>query len=201
VADNLPPHVLDQLRGLSLFDEMADDELAEIETLVDDIDVDPGQVLIREGWLGQQAFVILTGQAAVSVQGQRIATVGPGEIVGQTALTGGDPRPATVTAVTPMHLVVLDQARFGISSPHDSIVVKMLAVISKRPEPAEADPRPRADTPRGPANAAGVPHGIAPPRGRRLFRCRFCLERFHVAVGGYCLYSPDARHDLEEWRH
>jgi hypothetical protein len=71
-----------------------------------DTQVVAGQVLTGEGAPGRQAFIIVDGQAVVSISGRPIATVGPG----QMAVIDPEPRAATLTAVTPLRVLVLDPA-------------------------------------------------------------------------------------------
>jgi CRP-like cAMP-binding protein len=67
----------------------------------------PGQVLTAQGSIGREFFVIVEGTAMVARDGQVIATLGPGDHFGEMALLGDNVRrTATVTATTPMRLLV-----------------------------------------------------------------------------------------------
>ncbi|MGE5244204.1 MAG: cyclic nucleotide-binding domain-containing protein, partial [Betaproteobacteria bacterium] len=73
----------------------------------------PGEVIFRQGDPGDRLYVVLTGRLCASVTGgdgavQRLGEIGPGELVGETALLRGTPRLATVQAVAPTELAVLD---------------------------------------------------------------------------------------------
>lgn len=57
-------------------------------------------------------FIIVDGEAAVSVDGTRVATLGPGDYFGELALISKQVRTATVTAVTPLRCLVLMFADF-----------------------------------------------------------------------------------------
>jgi hypothetical protein len=50
--------------------------------------------------VGQQAVVILDGEAAVEISGTPIATLGAGKVVGEMALVDHSRRSETVTAIT-----------------------------------------------------------------------------------------------------
>jgi CRP-like cAMP-binding protein len=67
-------------------------------------DYDRGAVLMREGEPGDSLFVIASGDVSVTVGGrsQTVATLGPGEIVGEMSLLAGAPRSATVAALRPV---------------------------------------------------------------------------------------------------
>jgi len=68
-----------------------------------------GHRLTREGVVGREAFVVLDGEADVFVDGELIATVGPGDVVGEVAIDAG-PRSATVRARTAMRVLVVGGA-------------------------------------------------------------------------------------------
>jgi CRP-like cAMP-binding protein len=62
--------------------------------------------------VGQEAFVICSGQAGVFVNGHRVAAIGPGSAVGEMALLDRHPRSATVKALTDLELLSFDSDRF-----------------------------------------------------------------------------------------
>jgi CRP-like cAMP-binding protein len=57
--------------------------------------------------------VILDGEAAVEISGTRVGTLGPGKVVGEMALIDHGPRSATVTALSPMRVLVLSGREFA----------------------------------------------------------------------------------------
>ena len=58
-------------------------------------------MLCREGGTGRDCYVVIEGEAAVTIDGDDIDVVGPGGFFGEMALLDGGPRVATVTATTP----------------------------------------------------------------------------------------------------
>ncbi len=71
-----------------------------------------GTVLMREGEPGDEMFVLLEGQLAITVQGRHIDTLGPGMILGEMAMVDDRPRSATATATTASSLIRLDRDGF-----------------------------------------------------------------------------------------
>ncbi len=88
-------------------------EMATIDELSTTVDLDAGQVFVREGARGQEAIIILDGTAAVSRGDEIIASVGPGDIVGEGSLLTGDPRNATLVATEKLTVAVLNPREFS----------------------------------------------------------------------------------------
>jgi CRP-like cAMP-binding protein len=60
----------------------------------------PGKVLMEQGSEGDRLALVLDGVVAVQVNGEPLAELGPGAVVGERAVLEGGKRTATVAAVT-----------------------------------------------------------------------------------------------------
>ena len=112
---------VDRLHQLDVFRHCTRDELARIAAICTDIELVAGSVLCRQGELGAEFFVIVLGDAAVDVAGTRVATLGRGSFFGEHALLEHSPRNATVTAITPLRVLVFNRAEFNtmlLDAPH-----------------------------------------------------------------------------------
>jgi CRP-like cAMP-binding protein len=96
-----------RLKELDLFSGLSKHELEEVAQLVDEVDVEAGRVLGREGDIAYEFFVIEEGTVAVEVDGKHVTDLGQGEWFGEIGLLAADRRTATVTAKTPMRLAVI----------------------------------------------------------------------------------------------
>lgn len=103
----------DHLAGVPLFAACSTKQLDQIAGVVDELAIERGRTLTRQGSAGMELFVILDGQAAVSHDGNLIATVGPGDFVGEMAVLSNEPRNASVVAETDMTVLVLTRAGFS----------------------------------------------------------------------------------------
>ncbi len=65
-----------------------------------------GDVLVRQGEEGDELFLLLDGVLAVDVDGEELAELGPGAVVGERALLEGGQRTSTLTARTPCKVAV-----------------------------------------------------------------------------------------------
>jgi CRP-like cAMP-binding protein len=101
-----------RLKDIPFFSSISKKELGIVAQQTDEVDVPAGKVLAREGDLGDEFFVIDSGTAEVTRGGERVAELGPGEFFGEMALLDADRRNATVTATSPMSLIVMTRASF-----------------------------------------------------------------------------------------
>jgi CRP/FNR family cyclic AMP-dependent transcriptional regulator len=98
------PH---RLRSLPLFADVSDEELSQIATFAQEISVEAGRDLVREGDFSYEFMAIEDGEAEVTRAGEHVANLGPGDFFGEMGLLEKTLRNATVTAKTPMQLVTL----------------------------------------------------------------------------------------------
>jgi CRP/FNR family transcriptional regulator, cyclic AMP receptor protein len=102
----------DRLKDVPFFSGMSKKDLAAVAQQTDEISVAAGKVLAREGDFGEEFFVIDSGTAEVTRGGEKVAELGAGDFFGEMALIEEDRRNATVTATSPMTLVVMTRASF-----------------------------------------------------------------------------------------
>jgi CRP/FNR family cyclic AMP-dependent transcriptional regulator len=96
-----------RLKSLPLFQNVPDDELAQIATFAQEVLVDEGRELVREGDFSYEFMAIEEGEAEVSRHGEHLADLGPGDFFGEIGLLEKTLRTATVKAKGPMRLVTL----------------------------------------------------------------------------------------------
>ena len=100
--------------------------------------VPEGEQLSKQGEYGRDFYVVVSGSARCEVDGREIRTFGPGSFFGELALLAGGRRSATITAETPMELLVLDRSDFTIlvrTAP--DVAVKILASVAARLQAAD----------------------------------------------------------------
>jgi CRP-like cAMP-binding protein len=100
-------------RTLPIFAGCTEDELEEIDRLADEVKIEEGRVILRQGDLGQEFAFIIEGEADIVKDGVTVATIGPGAYFGEVALLDAVTRTASVVARTPMTLEVIDRRGFN----------------------------------------------------------------------------------------
>jgi len=101
-----------RLKDVPFFSPLTRKELAFVAQQTDELDVSAGKVLAKEGDLGREFFVVESGTAEVTKDGEHIADMGPGDFFGEIALIAEERRTATVTATSPMLVIVMSRASF-----------------------------------------------------------------------------------------
>jgi CRP-like cAMP-binding protein len=126
------PKALD-LKSIWLFSSCTGSELRKIRSSLDEIEVPKGKVLVEEGRIGLEFFLIVAGKASVTRNDKKVATLGPGDHFGEMALLDRHPRSASVVSETDMDLLVLSQRQFnGLLNTVPTIARKMLAAMANR---------------------------------------------------------------------
>jgi CRP-like cAMP-binding protein len=121
------------LQAVPLFASCSKTELERIASLADELDLADGATLIREGERGREFLVIVDGTVRVTKGGKKIRDLGSGDFIGEVALVSDVPRTATVTATSPVRLlVVTDRAFRGLIEEMPSIATKVLQSLGER---------------------------------------------------------------------
>ncbi|MBV8301905.1 MAG: cyclic nucleotide-binding domain-containing protein [Candidatus Dormibacteraeota bacterium] len=99
--------VIPTLERMPLFRGIDRKELQRIAGEFDDATYLAGHGILTEGMSGPEFFVILEGTASVQIDGDEVATLGPGDFFGEVAALDGGPRTASVRAETQLRCVTL----------------------------------------------------------------------------------------------
>jgi len=106
-----------ELRDVALFSEMDDQEVTEIRALMDEIKFKPGQIIVREGELGDLFYIITEGEVQVTIRdadGQDVVLhdLHPGGFFGELSMLTSEPRSAWVRAMGNVTVLALERDEF-----------------------------------------------------------------------------------------
>ena len=93
---------VEMLKKVPLFADLDRRELQDVASSMQERRVAAGDVVLEQGAAGAGFFVVDEGMAEVTVDGDPVGTIGPGDYFGEIALLTGSDRTATVTAQTDM---------------------------------------------------------------------------------------------------
>lgn len=103
---------IELLKKVPLFAGCSKAELRELALVADELDLKEGRTLVREGRPGREFFILLEGSVRVSRNGRKLSELGPGDWFGEIAILTYKPRTTTVTATSPLRLLVIDDRTF-----------------------------------------------------------------------------------------
>ena len=107
---------LQDLRKSPLFQGLSDEELRQLTDMAESVALRAGDILIKQGELGDSAYVVINGEFEVQKQsGQSLIKIdvrNPGDVVGEMALLSRAPRNATLIAKTDGEVLRIPQEAF-----------------------------------------------------------------------------------------
>jgi CRP/FNR family transcriptional regulator, cyclic AMP receptor protein len=123
------------LKRTALFAECTKAELIEVALSADEREAPEGDRLTEEGRRGREFFVLVEGAVAVRRGGRKLADLGPGDWFGEIAILTYKPRTATVTAISPVRLLVIsDRAFRRVVETTPRIALTVLRSVAERLE-------------------------------------------------------------------
>src|SRR3954447_11003339 len=126
-----------RLKRISVFDGLGDDDLEKIAALAAEVSVPSGKELVREGDYSYDVLAIEEGTAEGTRGGEKLAELGPGDVIGEMGVLERSQRNATVVATSPMLLVTLtswDIRKLKKTTPE--VVDHLRGVVEQRTEHA-----------------------------------------------------------------
>jgi CRP-like cAMP-binding protein len=97
----------DELRSIPLFQNLNDRQRERAAERLQEVDVDLGAVIARQGDCAYHLFVVREGTAAVTIDGELVTSLGPGSSFGEIGILEHGRRTANVVAATPMRLFTM----------------------------------------------------------------------------------------------
>ena len=129
--------IIDFLLDIPIFDKLDTQELNIVSTYMNFVDMEPGEIIFREGDVGDYVCFLAEGSLDVVKKSEKgsyvvLATLSKGRSIGEMAVIDDFPRSATVRARTKGTLVLLTRQGFEvILEQHPGIGVKILKGISR----------------------------------------------------------------------
>ncbi len=124
---------LAHLQRMPLLSGCSKRELQHIAKAGDEIVMTAGTMIVEQGQMGREAFLILEGQVIVRRNGRKIATLSSGDVVGELSLLDHGPRTASAECDTECTLFVIDQRHLrGVLTENPSIAMKLLGTLAGR---------------------------------------------------------------------
>jgi CRP/FNR family transcriptional regulator, cyclic AMP receptor protein len=135
----------ESLRRAELFAALTPDQVRPFAEAARETTHPVGETLTEEGSHGHRFHLFLEGSAVVERGGEEVATIGPGDFVGEIGLLGGGPSTATVRCTSPVRALTLRREEFwAVLEAEPRIALRILELVCRRLE-RELRPGPTAN--------------------------------------------------------
>ncbi len=98
---------VERVRRFPLFGELDHHDLSMLAHHIGETEVPAGNVLFEQGSIPYDLFLIEDGTAEVTIDGERVGTLGPGDVVGEIGLLRFQRRMATVRVTAPLRALTV----------------------------------------------------------------------------------------------
>jgi CRP-like cAMP-binding protein len=118
---------------IELFADLSRSERRQLAASADEVEVEEGRQLVREGEFAYEFFVIDEGSAEVLRDGEHVANLGPGDFLGEMGIVGQTRRTASVVARSRMSLIVMTEQSFrGMTRSMPAVADRIQKAVQER---------------------------------------------------------------------
>jgi CRP-like cAMP-binding protein len=130
-----------RLKAIPIFSELSPEEAKRLAAFATETSVAEGQILVKQGDYSTELIAIEEGTADVLRDGDKVASLGEGDLIGEMGLLDRQPRNADVIATSPMRVIKL--THWEIHRMSDDTIERIEQIVNERRQAGVADP---ADT-------------------------------------------------------
>ena len=121
------------LKSVGLLSSVPEDALIEVASILEELEYEAGDEIIREGELGTTMYIIVEGRVRVHANGRDLAELGSREVFGELAALDPQPRAASVTALEHTQLFGVSRGPFlELMADYAEVSTAVLKVLCQR---------------------------------------------------------------------
>jgi len=118
------------LKTVSFFSEVPEDVLVEVASVLEGLEIEAGETIIKKGESGGSLYIIADGKVRVHDEGRTITILGKSNVFGEFSVLDAKPRSASVTVLENTRLFRLDQDPFfELIDDHNTIARRIMQVL------------------------------------------------------------------------
>jgi cAMP-dependent protein kinase regulator len=127
-----------RLTAIPIFSDLSEEEAKRLAAFASETSVAEGQILMKQGDYSTELIAIEEGSADVIQDGERVASLRDGDLIGEMGLLEREPRNADVIATSPMRVMKL--THWEIRRMPEHTVDRIKEIIEERRQAGVADP-------------------------------------------------------------
>ncbi len=127
-----------RLKAIPIFSHLSDEEAKRLSAFATETSVAEGQILMKQGDYSTELIGIEEGTADVLRDGEKIASLKEGDLIGEMGLLEREPRNADVIATSPMRVMKL--THWEIRRMSEETLQRIQEIVQKRHQDGVADP-------------------------------------------------------------
>ena len=127
-----------RLKEIPIFSHLSNEEAKRLAAFATETSLADGQILMKQGDYSTELIAIEEGSADVIRDGQKIASLKNGDLIGEMGLLSREPRSADVIATSPMRVIKL--THWEIRRMSADTIERIEQIISERRQAGVADP-------------------------------------------------------------
>jgi CRP/FNR family cyclic AMP-dependent transcriptional regulator len=127
-----------RLKQIQIFSHLSEEEAKRLAAFATETSVAEGQILMKQGDYSTELIAIEEGTADVIQDGDKVASLKEGDVIGEMGLIDREPRNADVIATSPMRVMKL--THWEIRRMSDETLDRIKEIIAKRRQDGVADP-------------------------------------------------------------
>lgn len=121
------------LKSVNIFSETPEEDLVEVASIVEEIEVPAGEEIFKKGDIGTSMYIIVKGKMRVHDGDKEIAILRERQVFGELAALDPEPRSATITAMEDTQLFCLDEGPlYELMAEHVEIARGIIRVLCRR---------------------------------------------------------------------
>ena len=127
-----------RLTAIPIFSHLSAEEAKRLAAFATETSVADGQILMKQGDYSTELIAIEEGTADVIQDGEKIASLNEGDLIGEMGLIQREPRNADVIATSPMRVMKL--THWEIRRMSEDTLNRIKEIVAKRRQEGVADP-------------------------------------------------------------
>lgn len=121
------------VRGVPIFQELRDDFLVRLASVMDELSFPPDYSIVTQGEEGRSLYIVVSGSVRVHIEERDLAELDKGACFGEMAVFDAEPRSASVTTIEECECLMLTQIQlYDAIDETPEFAINIIRLLSRR---------------------------------------------------------------------